>query len=119
MNTADHVAETSMIGALVRGYWYDAASTLLDRTLAGDLSGNSCGSETVTPNKSALSHAQQLAAAARRVLDLDAEDFASIATGFQSTWTRRLAESSFSAAVTGTVVRALSEARWRDELRSR
>src|SRR5215212_10737767 len=79
-----------MIGALVRGYWYDAASTLLDRTLDGELSGHSCGSETVTPNKSALLHAHQLAAAARRVLDLDAEDFASIATGFQSPYTTYL-----------------------------
>src|SRR5215212_5244484 len=79
-----------MIGALVRGYWYDAASTLLDPTLDGELSGHSCGSETVTPNKSALLHAHQLAAAARRVLYLDADDFASIATGFQSPYTTYL-----------------------------
>jgi hypothetical protein len=119
MSTADHVAETSMIGALVRGYWYDTASTLLDRTLDGELPGNSCGSETVTPNKSALLNAQQLVAAARRVLDLDAEDFASIATGFQSPWAGRLAESSFPQQSQEPWFGHCRRARRRDELRSR
>jgi hypothetical protein len=95
MNTAAHVGQTSMIRALVRGYWYDAASALLDRTLDGELSGHRSESEAVTHNDPTLSRAQQLAAAARRVLDLDAEDFATIASGFQSPWAKRLAESSF------------------------
>jgi hypothetical protein len=118
MSTADHVVETSMIGALVRGYWYDAASTLLDRTLNGELSGNSCGSETVTPNRSALSNAQQLAAAARRVLDLDAEDFAC------RSWSRQwLAGRSWRAGCSARLGRTgfghCRRARRRDELRSR
>ena len=95
MNTADHVVQTSMIDALVRGYWYDAASALLDRTLDSELSGRRSDSEAMTPNDRALSRIHQLTTAARRVLDLDAEDFATIATGFQSPWARRLAESSF------------------------
>jgi hypothetical protein len=95
MNTADQVAQISTIGALVRGHWYDAASALLDRTLNGEQSDRRSGSETVTHNDSTLARAQQLAAAARRVLDLDAEDFATIASGFESPWARRLAESSF------------------------
>ena len=95
MTTADYVVQTSMIGALVQGHWYDAASALLDRTLDGELSGRRSESQPVTHNLSTLSRAQKLAAAARRVLDLDAEDFATIATSFQSPWARRLAASSF------------------------
>jgi hypothetical protein len=95
MNTAAHIGQNSMIRALVRGYWYDAASALLDRTLDGELSGRRSESEAVTHNDPTLSRAQQLANAARRVLDLDAEDFATIASGFPSPWAKRLAESSF------------------------
>ena len=81
MSTADQSVRTSMIGALLESHWYDAASALLD--------GNPVG------NGSSHGEAQRLAAAARRVLDLDAEDFAAIALDFESPWSRRLAESSF------------------------
>ena len=96
MNTADHVVQTSMIGALLRGYWYDAASALLDR-MDGEPSGRRSEHEAGPDidHLPPLAHAQQLAAAARRVLDLDAEDFATIAAAFHLPWARRLAESSF------------------------
>ena len=96
MNSADPVTEQSFIGSLLRGYWYDAAAALLEGALDGDRSDHASGSEAVTahPNPG-LARARQLAAAARRVLDLDAEDFVTIAAGFHSTWAKRLAESAF------------------------
>ena len=95
MSTADQVTETSVIGALLRGHWYDAASTLLDGSSDGDQSSSRSRSEAVSDANPSRARAQRLAAAARRVLDLDAEDFASIATGFHAPWAKRLAECSF------------------------
>lgn len=71
------------IAALLDGHWYDALSELLARSLppAG--------------GPAHLRRAQRLAVAARRVLDLDAEDFGDIAGGFDAPWARRLADSCF------------------------
>lgn len=71
---------SGVIKALLDGYWYDAVASLLEQ---------SAGTEP------SLLEARRLASAARRVLDLDAEDFGEIATGFTQPWSRRLAESSF------------------------
>jgi hypothetical protein len=96
MNTADQVTDPSMIGSLLRGYWYDAASALLEGALDGDPTGHASASEVGTGHRTTgLARAQQLAAAARRVLDLDAEDFVTIARGFHARWANRLAESAF------------------------
>jgi hypothetical protein len=70
------------IRSLVRGHWYDAlAAVLADR-----------GSEDPR-----LQHAATLAVAAKRILDLDAEDFGVIGGEFDSPWARRLEEASFPA----------------------
>ncbi|HWH99412.1 MAG TPA: hypothetical protein VNT27_03710 [Propionibacteriaceae bacterium] len=103
MTTADHVVQASMIGALVREYWYDAASALLDRSLDDELGGGRSRFEAASrDDPMPLARVRLLAAAARRVLDLDAEDFATIATEFQSPWARRLGESSFPPQPTGS-----------------
>ncbi len=80
----------SAIPALLDGHWYDAVSELLSQTLPA---------EGGPPH---LRQAHRLAVAARRILDLDAEDFGDIARGFGpsdgrpgSAWARRLAESCF------------------------
>ena len=77
MASAGH-SESSMITALLRGHWYDAVGALLSDT--GD-----------------FVQARKLAAAARRVLELDAEDFTAISRGFDAPWAARLAASSFPA----------------------
>lgn len=66
--------------ALLDGHWYDAVAALLHRanTARGD-----------------LAHARELATAAKRVLDLDAEDFGMIAGGFSEPWAKRLAQCCF------------------------
>jgi hypothetical protein len=70
------------IRSLVRGHWYDAvAAVLADR-----------GSDDLR-----LQHAARLAVAAKRILDLDAEDFGVIGGEFDSPWARRLEEASFPA----------------------
>ncbi|HEY5822335.1 MAG TPA: hypothetical protein VIT20_10190 [Propionibacteriaceae bacterium] len=82
MGSGDEAAR-STIATLIEGHWYDAVAALLD------------GSMSASGAPSGLVKARDLAAAARRVLDLDAEDFASIAHGFTEPWAARLAESSF------------------------
>lgn len=78
------VVGATAMRALLDGCWYDAVAGLLDAGLAQDASAE-------------LVHARDLAVAARRVLDLDAEDFAEIAAGFTAPWTSRLAASGFPA----------------------
>ncbi|GAB3622935.1 hypothetical protein GCM10027418_10170 [Mariniluteicoccus endophyticus] len=68
---------------LLDGHWYDAIAALL---------------QVATNDRKApknLHQARELATAAKRVLDLDAEDFATIAGGFSTPWAHRLAESCF------------------------
>jgi hypothetical protein len=62
--------------ALVQTHWYDALAVLLEGVPGAE-------------------EAARLAGAARRVLDLDAEDFAAVASGFPRPWAERLAASSF------------------------
>lgn len=68
------------ISALLDGHWYDAVAALLTRA------NNSAGD---------LPHARELATAAKRVLDLDAEDFGPIAAQFDAPWAKRLAQCCF------------------------
>lgn len=84
----DHRAAAVTVVALVESHWYDAAAILLDRSLQG-------GARDDVAVSSWFAQARQLAVAARRVLDLDAEDFAAIAREFTAPWTRRLASASF------------------------
>ncbi|MET0695547.1 MAG: hypothetical protein ABWX96_14575 [Propionibacteriaceae bacterium] len=72
-----------LVRTLVEGHWYDAVAVLLEGAARA-------------PNASQqVIKVQALATAARRVLDLDAEDFANIASGFSATWIARLADCSF------------------------
>lgn len=71
------------VRALLEGHWYDAVAALADDTLP----------QTGDPHR--LARARDLATAAKRVLDLDAEDFGTIADGFDRPWVQRLGESSF------------------------
>lgn len=73
----------SAIRALLEGHWYDALAALLHkhRVTSGDAEGEQ--------------RAYALATAAKRVLDLDAEDFGTIADGFRSPWAHRLKQSCF------------------------
>lgn len=69
--------------ALLDGHWYDALAALLrDHPPQG-----------VDPER--VRRAYELATAAKRVLDLDAEDFGTIAAGFTAPWAPRLAQSCF------------------------
>lgn len=70
------------IRSLLRGHWYDAVAAVL-----ADL-----GSDNPR-----LQHAARLAVAAKRILDLDAEDFGQIGSEFTSPWARALEEASFPA----------------------
>ncbi|WP_375423545.1 hypothetical protein [uncultured Friedmanniella sp.] len=70
--------------ALLDGCWYDAVAGLLAVGLEHDASPD-------------LVHARDLAMAARRVLDLDGEDFGEIASAFTDPWAPRLAASGFPA----------------------
>jgi hypothetical protein len=72
-----------LIRTLVDGHWYDAVAVLLERSVL---------EEDASPR---VVRVQALATAARRVLDLDAEDFATIASGFSASWIVRLADCSF------------------------
>ena len=87
MGTAG-AAESATVGALLRGHWYDAVTALLDEAAPTD------GPLSRT---AALSRARELAEVARRVLDLDAEDFTAISRRMDTPWAGRLAESSFPA----------------------
>ncbi len=71
------------VRALLDGHWYDALAALL---------------HGVTPkgqDAAKLKRAYALATAAKRVLDLDAEDFGTIAKGFSAPWANRLEASCF------------------------
>lgn len=83
MTLGPGAAGGSTLGALIKGHWYDAVAALLDR------------SSTHPEAPDGLADARRLATAARRVLDLDAEDFAEIARGFDAPWAARLAACSF------------------------
>jgi hypothetical protein len=85
----DGATGSSTVGALLRGHWYDAMLALLE--------------ESVPPEDGSVhpvgdpSSARQLAEVARRVLDLDAEDFTAISRRFDAPWAARLADCSFPA----------------------
>lgn len=69
---------------LLDGHWYDAVAAVLDAAIRGGVS---------TP---ALLKARQYAVAAKRVLDLDAEDFGQIAEGFaREHWKHDLSQACF------------------------
>jgi hypothetical protein len=78
---------SSTVGALLRGHWYDAVLAVLDDYARADDADRAAD----------LARARQLVEVARRVLDLDAEDFTAIARGFDAPWAARLADSSFPA----------------------
>jgi hypothetical protein len=89
-------ATSATVGILLRGHWYDAVVALIDELRREPAGGR--GSTDFTPTgDSALARAQELAAVARRVLDLDAEDFTGIARRTDAPWAGRLADSSFPA----------------------
>src|SRR4051812_49916144 len=71
--------------ALLDGYWFDAVAGLLDSAL------NRPEARGDVEAMGSLVAARDLAVAARRVLDLDAEDFGLIAAGFDTPWASRLA----------------------------
>jgi hypothetical protein len=87
MGTAG-AAESATVDTLLRGHWYDAVLALLDQALRDD------GQPARTAD---LGRARELAEVARRVLDLDAEDFTAISRRFDAAWAGRLADSSFPA----------------------
>ncbi|QGF25180.1 hypothetical protein Rai3103_10405 [Raineyella fluvialis] len=72
--------------ALVGHHWYDAAASMLAARVASAVPGD---------DRALLETAGQLATAAKRVLDLDAEDFGPIAAGFQQPWAASLASARF------------------------
>ena len=72
---------------MLRGHWYDAVLAVLEE-FAGDRPGDPAVD---------LDCARQLAEVARRVLDLDAEDFTAISRRFDAPWAARLADCSFPA----------------------
>ena len=79
------------MSALLDGHWYDAVAGLLDTALARPDPSFGLG------EMRDLTRARNLAMAARRVLDLDGEDFGEIAAGFDTAWASRLAASGFPA----------------------
>lgn len=80
---SDVRSDATAVSTLLAGHWYDAIASLLEHHAA-------------THGAPAhLAEARSLATAARRVLDLDAEDFSTIASGFTQPWAKRLAASSF------------------------
>jgi hypothetical protein len=80
--------DSSTLGALVRGHWYDAVLAVLEESSLGN------GGEDPAVD---LGRARQLAEVARRVLDLDAEDFTAISRQLDAPWAARLADCSFPA----------------------
>lgn len=62
---------------LLAGYWYDAVAAVLDQDQPGAV------------------EAHRFCEVAKRILDLDAEDFAQIASSFDRPWASRLAAASF------------------------
>jgi hypothetical protein len=93
--TAD-AARSATVGILLRGHWYDAVVALLDEMRPAPVEGSASTTSTHRPAAD-LARARELAVVARRVLDLDAEDFTGIARRTDATWADRLAESSFPA----------------------
>jgi hypothetical protein len=85
--------EPTAISLLLGGHWYDAVASLLDVSLVESNGHHRTAVVPGTPET--LVEARALATAARRVLDLDAEDFSTIASGFSTPWAKRLADSSF------------------------
>ncbi|CAA9313346.1 MAG: hypothetical protein AVDCRST_MAG61-1884 [uncultured Friedmanniella sp.] len=81
----------SVLDALLDGHWYDAVAALLDTALTRP------GPPLVPGQGPGLARARDLAMAARRVLDLDGEDFAAIAATFDAPWAARLASAGFPA----------------------
>ena len=78
---------SATLESLLHGHWYDAVAALLEDAAA----------QGATAGSPELIRARNLAVAARRVLDLDAEDFTAIAANFTEPWAARLAESCFPA----------------------
>jgi hypothetical protein len=70
----------SSLASLLRGHWYDAVVAVLHDHGSGNAH---------------LQQAERLAVAAKRILDLDAEDFGQIGSAFDSSWARSLEEASF------------------------
>lgn len=83
------------VRALLDGHWYDALAALLH------------DNKPTGRNADKLKRAYALATAAKRVLDLDAEDFGTIANGFSSPWAHRLEASCFPLEPRGTARGAL------------
>jgi hypothetical protein len=79
------------MSALLDGHWYDAVAGLLDTALTRPDAFFGRG------ERRDLTRARNLAMAARRVLDLDGEDFAEIAAEFKTPWAARLVASGFPA----------------------
>ena len=73
----------SAVRALLDGHWYDAVAALLHNNPPK-------GQQAKKARR-----AYALATAAKRVLDLDAEDFGTIAKGFNTPWANRLRQSCF------------------------
>lgn len=80
----------SPVRSLLDGHWYDAVAAILH---AAPIEGR---------QGAPYRRARDLATAAKRVLDLDAEDFATIAKGFSGSWAHRLEESCFPLEPRGT-----------------
>jgi len=68
------------LSSLLRGHWYDAVVAVLHDLASDD---------------ARLQHAERLAVAAKRILDLDAEDFGQIGSAFSAEWARSLERASF------------------------
>jgi hypothetical protein len=79
---------SATLGALLRGHWYDAVMAVLEERAPADGASD--------PGLD-LGRARQLAEVARRVLDLDAEDFTAISRQWDAPWAARLADCSFPA----------------------
>ena len=80
---ASDEVDPALVRTLVQGHWYDAVAVLLEQTVHD-------------PHATARAvRVQALATAARRVLDLDAEDFVTIASRFSDSWITGLAACSF------------------------
>jgi hypothetical protein len=77
---------STTVGALLKGYWFDAVAGLLSDAVRAS---NGATTELV--------RARNLAQVARRVLDLDAEDFLAISRQHRRPWAGTLAASSFPA----------------------
>lgn len=77
------MTDLTAVRDLLAAHWYDAAAATLDR-LVPQLGASA-----------ELVYAGRLARVARRALDLDAEDFATLSRDFQTSWAGRLASAAF------------------------